>query len=80
MIGYLEGSVLHIEPDGILLLSGSIGYEISLSPLMMEKVRTQAFDPKHLALYVYFHQTERQPKPVLIGFETLEEKQFFQIF
>lgn len=80
MIGYLEGRVLQKEPDGILLLAGSIGYEIYLNPVMMEKVNAQVPDPEQISLYIYYHQTERQPKPVLIGFETLEDKQFFQSF
>jgi Holliday junction DNA helicase RuvA len=33
-----------------------------------------------IALYVYFQQTERQPKPVLIGFNLEAEKEFFQYF
>jgi holliday junction DNA helicase RuvA len=31
-------------------------------------------------LYIYYHVTERQPKPVLIGFATLADKAFFQLF
>ncbi len=80
MIGYLEGQVLHYETDGILLLVGNVGYEILLNPLMMEKVRAQTIENEQLSLYIYYHQTERQPKPVLIGFETLDDKQFFQAF
>jgi len=33
-----------------------------------------------LSFFIYYHQTERQPKPVLIGFNDEEEKEFFQIF
>ncbi len=80
MIGYLEGQVLHYESDGILLLSGSIGYEILLNPLMMDKMKALGSDESTISLYIYYHQTERQPKPVLIGFETIEDKQFFQTF
>jgi Holliday junction DNA helicase RuvA len=35
---------------------------------------------EQIALYIYFHQTERQPKPVLIGFNLEAEKEFFQYF
>jgi len=78
MIGFLEGRILHFETDGILLQVGSIGYEVLLTPQMMEKLRSQPLD--EVALYVYYHLTERQPKPVLIGFETLADKAFFQTF
>jgi Holliday junction DNA helicase RuvA len=33
-----------------------------------------------LALHIYYQQTERQPKPVLIGFNQEVEKEFFQSF
>jgi holliday junction DNA helicase RuvA len=78
MIGYLEGRILHFESDGILLLAGNIGYEVLLAPQMIEKLRSQKID--EVSLYVYYHLTERQPKPVLIGFETIEDKAFFQTF
>lgn len=80
MIGYLEGSILHFEPDGIILLTGHVGYEISLNPQVLEKIRSQNNDHDYLSLYIYYHQTERQPKPVLIGFLSLEDRAFFQDF
>ncbi|MCK5695969.1 MAG: Holliday junction DNA helicase RuvA [Desulfobacula sp.] len=84
MIGYLEGKILHYESDGILLLVGSIGYEVLLNPQMVEKLRSQdsnqGTEDSHVSLYIYYHLTERQPKPVLIGFETLNDKEFFQTF
>jgi Holliday junction DNA helicase RuvA len=33
-----------------------------------------------MALFIYYYQTERQPKPVLIGFNLEAEKEFFQYF
>ena len=33
-----------------------------------------------LALYIYYHQTERQPKPTLIGFNLEAEREFFRHF
>jgi len=80
MIGYLEGSILHFESDGILLLAGHIGYEVFLNPQVLERIRSQNSHNDSIALYIYYHQTERQPKPVLIGFQSLEDKAFFQEF
>jgi Holliday junction DNA helicase RuvA len=31
-------------------------------------------------LFIYYHQTERQPKPLLIGFNFEPEKEFFEKF
>ena len=79
MIAYLEGRVIKAEDDTILLLAGSVGYEVMLPAVVFQRINT--FSPEEtLSLYIYYHQTERQPKPVLIGFETEEEKAFFQLF
>jgi len=80
MIGYLKGTILNFESDGILLLANDIGYEVLLNPQMVEKIISQDSKDDVISLYIYYHQTERQPKPVLIGFETLEDKEFFQTF
>ena len=75
MIGYLEGTIIKYETEGILLLVNNVGYEILLSANTLNSIQE-----KDVKLYIYYHQTEKQPKPVLIGFETQEEKDFFQLF
>ncbi len=80
MIGFLEGSILHHEIDSILLRVGDIGYEVLLNSQILEKIIAKDKKDEPISLYIYYHQTERQPKPVLIGFESLEEKEFFQTF
>jgi len=79
LIGYLEGRVLKLEEDTILLLVNQVGYEILLPATVAHGVRGKISDG-FLSLYIYYHQTDRQPKPVLIGFEKEEEKAFFQLF
>jgi Holliday junction DNA helicase RuvA len=79
MIGYLEGTLLKIGEDRILLLSNQVGYEIILPAFVMESVRVKNTG-EPLSLYIYYQQTERQPKPVLIGFNLEAEKEFFQLF
>ncbi len=79
MIGYLQGTLLKKEDDRILLLVGQVGYEILLPAVVMETLAAK----KHgdtLALFIFFQQTERQPKPVLIGFNLEAEREFFQRF
>ncbi|MDX9788839.1 MAG: Holliday junction branch migration protein RuvA [Desulfobacterales bacterium] len=79
MIGYIQGTLLKKETDRILLLANQVGYEILLPPMVMESISGKAAnDP--LSFFIYFHQTERQPKPVLIGFNDEIEKEFFQLF
>ncbi len=79
MIGYLEGALLKKEDERILLLANQVGYEVLVPAIVMEKLKNkQIGDP--VAMYIYFQQTERQPKPVLIGFNQEIEKEFFQHF
>jgi Holliday junction DNA helicase RuvA len=79
LIGYLEGSLLNVSEDRILLLANQVGYEILLPAFVMNTVKSKPIGDK-LSLYIYYQQTERQPKPVLIGFNLEAEKDFFQLF
>jgi len=79
MIGYLEGKLLKRDTDRILLLVNQVGYEVLLPAVVMETFSTQNTGAD-IALYIYYQQTERQPKPVLIGFNLEAEKEFFQLF
>jgi Holliday junction DNA helicase RuvA len=79
VIGYIEGKILKIEDERVLVLANQVGYEILLPAFVMEKIVANKVGDE-IALYVYFQQTERQPKPVLIGFNLEAEKEFFQYF
>jgi Holliday junction DNA helicase RuvA len=70
-----------MQSDGerLLLLVNGVGYEI----LVPAFVQGQLGEPQagaQLSFFIYYHQTERQPKPILIGFEKEFEKEFFQRF
>jgi holliday junction DNA helicase RuvA len=79
MIGYLEGTLFKLEEERLLLLTQQVGYEVLLPAFVRMSIGDLAEgDP--LSLFIYYHQTERQPKPVLIGFRRETEKAFFQSF
>ncbi|THB81025.1 MAG: Holliday junction DNA helicase RuvA [Desulfobacteraceae bacterium] len=80
MIGYLEGKIIHTEADRILLQAGPVGYEVVINAFVLDTIIREYSEQDDICLYIYFHQTERQPKPVLIGFTTLTDKEFFQQF
>jgi Holliday junction DNA helicase RuvA len=79
MIGYIEGKLLKKEEDRILLLNNQIGYEILLPAFVRHSLRDKKTGDD-VALYIYYHQTERQPKPTLIGFNLEVEREFFRHF
>lgn len=80
MIGYVKGKIIGQEADQILLLAGHTGYEILLDPITLSRVCVQGAKGEEVSLYIYYHVTERQPKPVLIGFQNPSDKAFFQMF
>jgi Holliday junction DNA helicase RuvA len=79
VIGYIQGKILKKESDRLLVLANQIGFEILVPAVVMESL-AERHAGDDLALHVYFQQTERQPKPVLIGFAHEIEKEFFQNF
>jgi len=67
------------EEERILLLCNQVGYEVLLPGFVMETLRGKV-DGDILSLYIHYQQTERQPTPVLIGFNSELEKAFFHLF
>jgi len=79
MIGYIEGKLLQKKDDRILILANQVGYEVLVPAFVMETIQPKALGDM-VSLYIYHQQTERQPKPMLIGFNLEVEKEFFQQF
>ena len=79
MIAYLEGKLKKKDTDRIILLVNQVGYEILVPFFVMDSFRAKN-SGDDLSLFIYYHQTERQPKPALIGFNHEIEKDFFQHF
>jgi Holliday junction DNA helicase RuvA len=79
VIGYIEGKILKKEDERVLVLANQVGYEILLPAFVMEGLATKKVGDD-IALYIFYQQTDRQPKPILIGFNLEAEKEFFQFF
>jgi Holliday junction DNA helicase RuvA len=79
VIGYLEGKIFKKEEERVLILANQVGYEVLLPAFVMETLEAKEIGDE-ISLYIYHQQTERQPKPVLIGFNLEVEKEFFQLF
>ena len=79
MIGYIEGKILKKEDERVLVLANQVGYEILLPAFVMEGLAIKKVGDD-IALYIFYQQTDRQPKPILIGFNLEAEKEFFQFF
>lgn len=79
MIAYLEGTLFKLEEDRAVVLTNQVGYEVMLPASVYDCLRDKA-KGEALAFHIYFYQTERQPKPTLIGFLDEQDKDFFQYF
>jgi len=81
MISYLEGKIMEIFDDRVTLLVGGIGYDILIPAYSINEIKRDArTEDKELKLYISYNQTERQPKPVLVGFKSPLDRKFFEIF
>jgi Holliday junction DNA helicase RuvA len=83
MIGYLKGRVVWRDEDSetITLLVGQVGYQVRLPHIVWRELGLHRFpldDPSELELFIYQHQTERSPKPFLIGFTNQVQREFFE--
>ncbi len=79
MIGYIEGRLLKKNEDRLLVLANQVGYEVVVPSTVMDKLGEKSVGDE-VAFFIYFQQSERQPKPLLIGFSSDLEKEFFQLF
>ena len=82
MISYLKGklSIDRARDDRISLIVNNIGYDILIPSYVMNGIKSSHSDGDELELFVSFNQTERQPKPVLVGFQSPLDKEFFELF
>lgn len=81
MICYLEGRLLQKGEERIVVLAGGVGYEVLLPATVRPAFRGRRAggEGEPVKLHISYHQTERSPKPLLIGFPSLLEKEFFEL-
>ena len=81
MISFLSGEIRNIITEKSMLeikVSG-VGYEIALPSFVMDDiVNTGKKSGENITLEIYYHSTERSPKPLLVGFNNQIEKIFFE--
>ena len=81
MISFIEGKIhrLNRDPAQAVLLTGGIGYEIQLPVYVYQAlIRRGIKEGDTVEFQVYYHVTERQPRPQLVGFLHESERGFFE--
>jgi holliday junction DNA helicase RuvA len=80
MISYLEGKLKGIYEERLTLLVNGVGYDVLIPAYVMGEIRRTSQPDSPLSLYISFNQTERQPKPILVGFRNELDREFFELF
>jgi holliday junction DNA helicase RuvA len=82
VIATLTGRLRRRAEDRVVLECGGIGYEVFLPPIALRSVEGLAAEAgdkaSELHLVIYYHATRDQPRPVLIGFTSDLDKEFFE--
>src|SRR5439155_20878363 len=80
MIATLRGHMRRKLEDRVVLECGGIGYEVFLPPIALRQLEGAEVGEKapELELVIYYHATRDQPRPVLIGFTSDLDKEFFE--
>ncbi|MBI4280017.1 MAG: Holliday junction branch migration protein RuvA [Armatimonadetes bacterium] len=82
MIAYLRGRLLRREEESVVVEAGGVGYEVHL-PAIVARSLHPAPTPdggETVELYVSYHATQNQPRPLLVGFNREAEQEFFERF
>jgi len=79
MISHLTGSLTkkHEDRQAIELSLNGVGYEVRL-PTFVWRALEETPLGEEVALEIFYHVTERQPTPLLVGFTREVEREFFK--
>ena len=78
MIRYIKGTLFRAEDGYIVVVAGGVGYEILLPEIVWQEFMGKRVGEDEVELFISYHQTVQQPKPVLIGFTTEITLEFFE--
>jgi Holliday junction DNA helicase RuvA len=78
----LTGRLRRKLEDRVVVECGGLGYEVFLPPIAQRQIEHVTAGPgekgSELELVIYYHATRDQPRPVLIGFTSDLDKEFFE--
>jgi len=82
MIASLRGKLRKKLEDRVVVESAGVGYEVILPPVALRAISQSVADDgdgaSEVHLVIYYHATRDQPRPVLIGFLSELDKEFFE--
>ncbi|MCS6801596.1 MAG: Holliday junction branch migration protein RuvA [Chloroflexota bacterium] len=82
MIAYLEGLLVEVHSDRIIVDVGGVGYEVIVPYFVKrsfdQKLAQSNGAPPKVKVVTLYRVSPQNPKPELIGFETVDERIFFE--
>lgn len=79
VISYIHGTLKRKLSDRVVVDVGGVGYDVFLPQFVMRTVDERP-EGEGVEFDIYYHVTDRQLRPTLIGFNNGHEKQFFEKF
>jgi Holliday junction DNA helicase RuvA len=78
MIGRIHGNLLGVNEDVALVDVGGVGYEVTVSPVLAERLRRLGNGAEvTFVTYYYLQSDPSKSMPILIGFESEAQREFF---
>lgn len=82
MIALLRGRLRRKHEDRVVVEAAGVGYEVVLPPVVQQAIAgalaSDGDGAAEVTLEIHYHATQNQPSPVLIGFLSGLEKEFFE--
>ena len=78
MIASLRGRLRAKSEDRVILEAAGVGYEVYLPPVTQRALAHARDGGDEVSLAIHYHATQNQPRPVLIGFTSELDKEFFE--
>ncbi|MDQ2744180.1 MAG: Holliday junction DNA helicase RuvA, partial [Chloroflexota bacterium] len=79
MISYIHGTLKRKLADRVVVDVGGVGYDVFLPQFVIRSLEDHA-EGQPIEFEIYYHVTDRQLRPTLIGFNNAFEKRFFEKF
>ena len=82
MIALIRGRLRRKHDDRVVIEAAGVGYEVVLPPMVQSSLAgataSDGDGAAEVVLEIHYHATQNQPSPVLIGFLSGLDKEFFE--
>jgi Holliday junction DNA helicase RuvA len=81
VIAYLRGRLVRRTEETVVVEAGGVGYEVHLPAVVAQHLQPASTpEGETVELFISYHVTPNQPRPLLVGFLREAEQEFFERF